>query len=456
MDSPNPTQMPTARLEAMLDGLPAPPGVYLMKDAQGRVIYVGKAGVLRNRVRSYFRSQDDLGPKVRAMVARVADFEYIVTASEKEALLLESNLLKEHRPRYNVKLRDDKQYLYLKVGTGTRFPRVYTTRRVAPDGARYFGPYTNAQALRQTIKQLQRLFQFRTCTLDMEKEYRRPCLLFHIKRCSGPCIRQVTEAEYGEAVRHLILFLEGKHDEVLGRLRQEMTGRGGEPRLRARRRPARPHRRRRESRRAAAHHHRRPGRPGRHRLRRRGRRGGGAGLRRARRQDRQPRGVRPPGRGRRHAAGDPDRVRAAVLRPRHLRPPHDPPPPPPSKSQRGGEVLAQPSAAGGRVHLQVPQRGAQAPAPRPRPAERRRGPRAPEAEVARRRAQDAGRRARAGRGPGHARPAPAHRVLRHLPHPGHVRRGLDGRLRGRAARPPRLPPLPDQGRRPERRLRLNV
>ena len=222
MDSPNPTQMPTARLEALLDGLPRQPGVYLMKDAQGRVLYVGKAGVLRNRVRSYFRSQEDLGPKVRAMVARVADFEYIVTRSEKEALLLESNLLKEHRPRYNVKLRDDKQYLYLKVGTGTRFPRVYTTRRVAQDGARYFGPYTNAQALRQTIKQLQRLFQFRTCTLDMEKEYRRPCLLFHIKRCTGPCIRQVTEDEYGEAIRHLILFLEGKHDQVLDGLRQEM------------------------------------------------------------------------------------------------------------------------------------------------------------------------------------------------------------------------------------------
>ncbi len=222
MDSPNPTQMPTARLEALLDGLPRQPGVYLMKDAQGRVLYVGKAGVLRNRVRSYFRSQEDLGPKVRAMVARVADFEYIVTRSEKEALLLESNLLKEHRPRYNVKLRDDKQYLYLKVGTGTRFPRVYTTRRVAQDGARYFGPYTNSQALRQTIKQLQRLFQFRTCTLDMEREYRRPCLLFHIKRCTGPCIRQVTEHDYGEAIRHLILFLEGKHDQVLDGLRREM------------------------------------------------------------------------------------------------------------------------------------------------------------------------------------------------------------------------------------------
>ncbi|MDQ3700686.1 MAG: excinuclease ABC subunit UvrC, partial [Chloroflexota bacterium] len=218
-----PSLIPPERLEAQLDGLPRTPGVYLMKDAQGRVIYVGKAGVLRNRVRSYFRSQDDLPPKVRAMVARVADFSYIVTKSEKEALLLESNLLKEHRPRYNIKLRDDKQYLYLKIGTGSGYPRVYTARRVAQDGARYFGPYTNAQALRQTIKHLQRLFQFRTCTLDMGKVYRRPCLLYHIKRCSGPCIRKVSEAEYGEAIRHLILFLEGKHDEVLGHLRSEMA-----------------------------------------------------------------------------------------------------------------------------------------------------------------------------------------------------------------------------------------
>ncbi len=218
-----PSLIPHERLEALLDGLPRRPGVYLMKDAQGRVIYVGKAGVLRNRVRSYFRSQDDLPSKVRAMVARVADFEYIVTRSEKEALLLESNLLKEHRPRYNIKLRDDKQYLYLKIGTGSRFPRVYTARRVVPDGARYFGPYTNAQALRQTIKHLQRLFQFRTCTLDMEKVYRRPCLLYHIKRCSGPCIRTVSETGYDEAIRHLILFLEGKHEEVLHRLRGEMA-----------------------------------------------------------------------------------------------------------------------------------------------------------------------------------------------------------------------------------------
>jgi excinuclease ABC subunit C len=220
MDSP--CLIPADELQARLSQLPRQPGVYLMKGADGRVLYVGKAAVLRHRVRSYFGSQDDLPPKVRAMVAKVADFEYIVTDSEKEALLLESNLLKEHRPRYNIKLRDDKQYLYLKIGMADRYPRVYTARRVADDGARYFGPYTNAQALRETIKHLQRLFQFRTCALDMEKVYRRPCLLYHIKRCSAPCIRAVSEADYGRLVQQLIWFLEGKHDQVLAHLREDM------------------------------------------------------------------------------------------------------------------------------------------------------------------------------------------------------------------------------------------
>ena len=215
--------IPPEELAAMLKNLPRQPGVYLMKGADGRVIYVGKAAVLRNRVRSYFQSQVDLPPKVRAMVAKIADFDYIITASEKEALLLESNLLKEHRPRYNIKLRDDKQYLYLKIGMADPFPRIYTTRRVADDGARYFGPYTNSQALRDTIKHLQRLFQFRTCSLDMAKTYKRPCLLFHIKRCSGPCIRSIGESDYARSVHELVWFLEGKHEQVLDQLQRDMA-----------------------------------------------------------------------------------------------------------------------------------------------------------------------------------------------------------------------------------------
>jgi excinuclease ABC subunit C len=219
----SPCLIPADRLAERLKALPRQPGVYLMRDSSGRIIYVGKAGVLRNRVRSYFGAQDDLGPKTRALVARIADFEYIVTGSEKEALLLESNLLKEHRPRYNIKLRDDKQYLYLKIGKQQKYPRVYTARQVANDGARYFGPYTNAQALRDTIKHLQRLFQFRTCALDMEKVYKRPCLLFHIKRCSGPCIRAVDENEYARAIDELTWFVEGKHDQVVDQLQEDMA-----------------------------------------------------------------------------------------------------------------------------------------------------------------------------------------------------------------------------------------
>ena len=218
----SPCLIPAERLAELLNGLPRSPGVYLMKDAQGRVLYVGKAGVLRNRVRSYFGSQADLAPTARAMVARIADVDYIVTASEREALLLENNLIKEHRPRHNIKLRDDKQYLYLKIGMQQRYPRVYTARQVAPDGARYFGPYTNAQALRDTIKSLQRLFQFRTCSLDLEKVYKRPCLLYHIKRCTGPCIRTVTEQDYARSIQQLIAFVEGKGERVVDQLQEEM------------------------------------------------------------------------------------------------------------------------------------------------------------------------------------------------------------------------------------------
>jgi excinuclease ABC subunit C len=194
-----------------------------MRDAQGRILYVGKAGVLRNRVRSYFQKQDDLGLKVRHLVSRIAAFDWIVTATEQEALILENNLLKEHHPRYNIKLRDDKQYLYLRVTMGQRYPRVGTVRRTASDGSRYFGPYTDSGALRETIKHLQRLFLFRTCTLDMERTYPRACLLFHIKRCSAPCVRAIEEESYRESVKHLLDFLEGRGKSALDALRASMA-----------------------------------------------------------------------------------------------------------------------------------------------------------------------------------------------------------------------------------------
>lgn len=222
-DDESPCLIPFTDLRARLRMLPTQPGVYLMRDAQGRILYVGKAGVLRTRVRSYFQKQDDLGLKVRHLVSRIAAFDWIVTATEQEALILENNLLKEHHPRYNIKLRDDKQYLYLRVTMGQRYPRVGTVRRTASDGSRYFGPYTDSGALRETIKHLQRLFLFRTCTLDMERTYPRACLLFHIKRCSAPCVRAIEEESYRESVKHLLDFLEGRGKSALDALRASMA-----------------------------------------------------------------------------------------------------------------------------------------------------------------------------------------------------------------------------------------
>lgn len=226
-DDASPCLIPLADLRARLRLVPTQPGVYLMRDGQGRILYVGKAAVLRTRVRSYFQKQDDLGIKVRHLVARIAAFDFIVTATEQEALILENNLLKEHRPRYNIKLRDDKQYLYLRVTTGQRYPRIGTVRRPAHDGSRYFGPYTDSGALRETIKHLQRLFLFRTCTLDMDRTYPRACLLFHIKRCSAPCVRAIGEEAYRDSIRHLLDFMEGRGKAAIDALRTAMADAAG-------------------------------------------------------------------------------------------------------------------------------------------------------------------------------------------------------------------------------------
>lgn len=223
--APSPASSETAHpalLAERLASLPARPGVYLFRDATGKVIYVGKAASLRSRVRSYFRSQSDFSPKLRNMVTRIVDFEYIVTDSEVEALVLECNLIKQYRPKYNVSLRDDKQYLYLKITTGETYPGVFTTRQVVKDGSRYFGPFTSAQSLRQTIALLNRLFAFRTCHLDMSKVQARPCLDYYIKRCTAPCVRAISPEAYRESIERVIMFMEGKHEDVLERLRHEM------------------------------------------------------------------------------------------------------------------------------------------------------------------------------------------------------------------------------------------
>ena len=190
--------------------LPESPGVYIMKNAAGKIIYVGKAVVLKNRVRQYFQSQRNHTPKVRAMVANVADFEFIMTASEVEALILECNLIKKHRPRYNISLKDDKSYPYVKVTVQDDFPRVFLTHRITKDGARYFGPYTNVTAVHESLKLLRRLFPLRNCKTLQD----RPCLEYHIKRCLAPCAGKITKEEYGVMIRAVLLFLEGRTADV--------------------------------------------------------------------------------------------------------------------------------------------------------------------------------------------------------------------------------------------------
>ena len=198
--------------------LPENPGVYIMKDVTGKIIYVGKAVVLKNRVRQYFQSQRNHTPKVRAMVAKVADFEFIMTASEVEALILECNLIKKHRPRYNISLKDDKSYPYVKVTLQDDFPRVFLTHRILKDGARYFGPYTNVTAVHESLKLLRRLFPLRNCKTLQD----RPCLEYHIKRCLAPCVGKVTKEEYGAMIRSVLLFLEGRTADVEKELEYRM------------------------------------------------------------------------------------------------------------------------------------------------------------------------------------------------------------------------------------------
>ena len=202
--------------------LPATPGVYLLKDARGKVIYVGKAAVLKNRVRSYFHSSSGMEKKTCTLVAETADIEVIQTASEAEAFLLEDSLIKRYQPRFNVRLRDDKRYPYLKI-TNEPFPRVMIVRRRQADGARYFGPYTSAKAMRSTLKLAQKLFPIRTCTLELPlKTPRRPCLNYHIGRCLGPCAELVDRAEYARAIDGAAMLFEGRIAGLAVRLRARM------------------------------------------------------------------------------------------------------------------------------------------------------------------------------------------------------------------------------------------
>ena len=214
--------MEPSRAARLLASTPTGPGVYIMKDAKGAVIYVGKASSLRSRLRSYFGSSADVPLKVVEMMPRVADFEYIVTASEAEALILENTFIKRHQPRFNIRLKDDKNYPYIKIDVRQDYPRLDITRRVVNDGARYFGPFASASSLRKTLALLKRLFPYRSCTKNITGKDARPCLEYYIHRCVAPCTGFVDREGYHKVIDQVVLFLEGKHDRVLKDLRADM------------------------------------------------------------------------------------------------------------------------------------------------------------------------------------------------------------------------------------------
>jgi len=209
-------------IQSILDHLPAKPGCYLMKDKTGRVIYVGKAVNLRSRVRSYYHRGAKSSPKIDEMVKRIVDIEWIIVDSELEALILENNLIKKHRPHFNVRLKDDKTYPYIRVHWGDPFPKVTVTRRLEFDGSRYFGPYTNVWAVHQTMNVLRRIFPFLTCDREITGLDTRACLYLDIKLCCAPCIGLVDQNRYRQMIDDLCNFLDGRSEEIVLRLKTEM------------------------------------------------------------------------------------------------------------------------------------------------------------------------------------------------------------------------------------------
>jgi excinuclease ABC subunit C len=215
--------MTQSDIKTKLENLPTKPGVYLMKDRLGKIIYVGKAKSLRNRVRAYFQDTPPYHPKISALVSKISDFDVLATDSEMEALILESNLVKEYKPRYNVNLKDDKRYPYLKVTTYENFPRVLVVRRVKKDKAKYFGPYTNVKAMRQTLRILRRIFPVRSCNVALpSKKKIKLCLDFYIKRCLGPCEGKISEKDYQGIIDNVCLFLSGRNEALLSHLKERM------------------------------------------------------------------------------------------------------------------------------------------------------------------------------------------------------------------------------------------
>ena len=212
-------------IQEELKKLPGRPGVYIMHDEKDHIIYVGKAISLKNRVRQYFQSSRNKGVKIEQMVTHIRRFEYIVTDSELEALVLECNLIKEHHPKYNTMLMDDKTYPFIKVTTNEAFPRVVLSRKMLKDKARYFGPYTSSQAVRDTIDLIHKLFHLRSCNRSLPRDIgkERPCLNYHIQQCDAPCQGYISREEYGKAVNEVLRFLNGNYDSVLKELEDKMN-----------------------------------------------------------------------------------------------------------------------------------------------------------------------------------------------------------------------------------------
>jgi excinuclease ABC subunit C len=210
------------KIQGVLDNLPIKPGCYLMKDADGKVIYVGKAINLRSRVRSYFHGSTKHERRIEKLVLHIQDIEWIVVDSELEALILEMNLIKKHRPHYNVRLKDDKRYPYIKVHWGTPFPTVTVTRQMQQDGSRYFGPYTSVWAVHQTLDLLRKIFPFLTCDREITGRDERACLYYDIKLCTAPCIGAINQVDYRQMIADLCEFLEGRTDQIVARLQLEM------------------------------------------------------------------------------------------------------------------------------------------------------------------------------------------------------------------------------------------
>lgn len=212
-------------IQEELKKLPGRPGVYIMHDEKDNIIYVGKAVSLKNRVRQYFQSSRNKGVKIEQMVTHIRRFEYIVTDSELEALVLECNLIKEHRPKYNTMLMDDKTYPFIKVTTNEAFPRVILSRRMLKDKAKYFGPFTSAQAVRDTIDLIHKLYHVRSCNRNLPRDTgkERPCLNYHIKQCDAPCQGYISQEEYGKSINEVIRFLNGNYDSILGELEKKMN-----------------------------------------------------------------------------------------------------------------------------------------------------------------------------------------------------------------------------------------